>query len=262
MSFSWIDFSQEMFGLKTFIHCHFTELESWFVASNRPYCESPRVNPGSKLRFFHGCTLHQARGILRDGFTVGKHRLPSKDHPAGIYGTDHPGHALSRAHLDRGWSKCPEEEKSVLGGWDVPVAIEWLFRSDMVEHAGSLKTGQKYVLLYPYKSQVRVEDLDRDGHGTRIWIHVGQYSHFLELPSAWPRLLDGSCVVCRAPRYRPSVLYRCGDASPMTCARICAHELAAQHGWTRAKKTHQWICPSCTYHNATSMPFTEKYVQG
>ena len=101
--------------------------------------------------------------------------------------------------------------------------------------------------------------IDARNRPTWIWIHISMYNRFRELPSWWPRLQEGSAVVCRSRLRTPSDLYEAGKASPMTCARVCSVERLGAEGWRRAGGSKQWRCPACDELHARCKPCTDSY---
>ena len=123
-----------------------------------------------------------------------------------------------------------------------PVAFSWCFIPGTVKRHETLCNGAK---VYVHK-QVTGSRWDAVGRHTEIWIHAEIYERFRGLSLFWASLEAGDYIVCRAPRYRPDVLYNCGTkASRMTCARICHFSQRAAHGWLCAGKTKQYRCQVC-----------------
>ena len=100
---------------------------------------------------------------------------------------------------------------------------------------------------------------DARNRPTSIWIHIGMYNRFNELRAWWPKLQEGTAVVCRSRLKFPSDLYKAGDAAPMTCARVCSVEKLNAEGWQQAVASEQWRCPSCGELSAHCKPCTDSY---
>ena len=255
-----VQLSRDLVGDEAFTHWSSAENNKWLVGSNRPFVARPVIEPRDPgtVNLFHGTTLTQCQSIMRDGYTVGRHRAgDSVGHPSGIYGTDHPGHSFDRTHTDRGWTAGRE---TCLSGWDTPVALCWQVDRCELKRTGQLATGSVYVLRMPHRARITIPQLEavHSNGGTQIWIHQDLYARFLLLPALWPELVAGTKVVCRAPEKMPHVLYRCGNASPMTCGRTVARAAAEWTGWMKANGTKQWYCPQCRHnYYSQGMPCTE-----
>ena len=209
------------------------------------------------VNFFHGTTLGQCWDIFTSQYEVGRYRDGTRNHPSGVYGTDHPGHSYDRTRLKRGYSFSRGESACC---WDAPVALRWRIPRRNLKAVGLLATGS--VFCKRIKPRTRIDFLAQGPDWPwecQVWIHVRIYRRFRLLPNVWKHLEDGTFVVCRAPKRNPRVVFRSGDASPMTCARIELSSEATAVGWTVANDSRQWICPNCSRMYAQQKPCTESY---
>ena len=202
-------------------------------------------------KLYHATTLSQSRCILQEGFRVGLCHEGSISSPAGIWGCSHPGHSVDRAPLDRGYSFHAEDlDNGIVCGWDCPVVFAWDIEKD------ALKTHEKLPdcsFIWVHEQQCGTR-WDARGRPTSSWIPVSLYSRFLDIPSCWRELQEGTVIVCRARAKKPSDLYKAGNAAPMSCGRVCAFENLEAERWKKATKSRQWYCPTCGSFKAQSMP--------
>ena len=234
-------FPMEAFGVDDFEFGR--AAQGWVIFSNRDPKDVDKHAGGncySKLMLYHATTLQQCRKILTEGvFRVGLYHKSSKSSPAGIWGTTDPGHSVDRAPLSRGWScrNRNDEDRNILCGWDCPIVLAWsverrlLYKHKTLNDAASTRV---YCLTAPCNTRWDVR-----GRATEIWIHNELYRRFRDLPSVWKELQQGGVVACRSRQAKPYDLYRAGNASPMTCARICKVEELHEQGWIQVNKTKQ-----------------------
>ena len=205
-------------------------------------------------KLYHATTLSQCRLILQGGFKVGLHHAGTKSSPAGIWGCSHPGHSVDRAPLERGYSFDADEsvDRGIVCGWDCPVVLAWdIERASLEDHV--LLSDGTYVWVH---KQPCGTFWDARKRPTSIWIHISLYKRFVELPSWWRKLQEGTAVVCRSKKGTPSDLYKAGDASPMTCGRVCSFDRLQEENWTQANESKRWYCPSCGRLYAQNKPCT------
>ena len=213
----------------------------WQVFRNRP--EQLFSAPDNCKKLYHATTLSQCRLILDGGFQIGLHHEGTISSAPGIWGCSHPGHALNRACLDRGWSytaKAPADN-GVVCSWDCPVVFGWDFEEDSLQRHRTLSDGT-YVWVHkqPYGTIWNARQ-----RPTSIWLNFALFKRFHELPALWHHLERGTAIVCRSRWQSPRDLYRCGHASPMTCGRVCDVDELHEKQWKRAAASKQWFCPDC-----------------
>ena len=126
--------------------------------------------------------------------------------------------------------------------WDVPVAIRLLIPKDMVKFHVTLDRGCRVgVFTCAVDSML---NLKQDPE-VSVLVHRPCLERYMMLPSLWQSLQEGRHVACRALSEIPEVLFRAGDASPMACGRAVARDSHEFQTWHKARKSKQYICPSC-----------------
>jgi len=243
---AWESFAQELLGVQNFRW--FRQEGKWLIAMNRD--KALFADPQHDLfSHYHGTTLHQCRLILQDGFHVGKFHHGSKTAPAGIWGTNNPGHSFDRTPLRRGWSWGRESKVS---GWDCPVALRWMFHSDELTHRTPVGTGTKSVFRLP-----RGETFDVCSRPTEVWLNRDVYRRFRSIATHWDDLQFGRVVLCRARRKHPEDIWTAGCAAPMTCCRVVDTLSLDFSRWLKANGTRQYRCPTCDYNYNRGCPCTD-----
>ena len=242
--------SQGLFGVTDFRWSR--PIDNWIVFRNSPQQQLLAYNMRT---LYHATTLSQCRLMLQEGFRVGLYHAGSKSSAAGIWGCSCPGHSVDRAPLARGWSRGAENvaDKDIVCGWDCPVVLAWAIHKDALKTHSVLVDGTR-IWVHKQPGGTR---WDVRGRRTSIWIHRGLFKRFMELPSWWPKLQEGTAVACRSRCEKPTDLYKAGDAAPMTCARVCSFEKLEAEGWKKASGTGQWYCRSCGELYARCKPCTD-----
>ena len=250
------DFSQRAFGCPDFQWVVAQDTQDlqvghtcpWIVYCNRPQRHHRRHD---ERILYHATTLSQCNAICETHFDVGRYHGGSASSPCGIWGTSEPGHSFDRVPLKRGWS-CDSEREPSMCGWDCPVAFGWPFKKHQITGHKRLATGTVYAHKLPCGTEWNV--LERY---TEIWVHAGLWDRFRLLSDHWHSLVLKQSVACRSRMGCPQDLYTAGDASPMTCARVCeVSNLATQH-WRIANKTEQFRCNFCDFSSTSCRPCTD-----
>ena len=129
--------------------------DDWFIMNKKYPDEITCFDPATGLQFvdgmvklFHGTTLHQVHGILRDGFKSGLYHRGSQNHPCGVWGCTRPEVALVKAKPERGWSREANEDK--VSSWDCPVVLAIFVPKDELYvntryKCGTLKVCQRFM---------------------------------------------------------------------------------------------------------------------
>ena len=223
--------------------------DHWIVYCNRPQRHHRRHD---ERILYHATTLSQCHAICETHFDVGRYHAGSASSPCGIWGTSEPGHSVDRVPLKRGWS-CDREREPSMCGWDCPVAFGWLFKKHEITSHKQLATGTVYVHKLPCGTEWNV--LERY---TEIWVHAGLWDRFRLLSDHWHSLVLRQSVACRSRLGCPQDLYTAGDASPMTCARVCSVSNCATQHWHIANNSEQYRCNCCDLSSTSCRPCTDQ----
>ena len=243
---SWATFVHELFDVQ-----HFRWLRregNWLIVMKQDQALFADPQHDS-LDHYHGTTVHQCRLILQDGFHVGKFHHGSKTFPAGIWGTNNPGHSYDRTPLTRGWSWRRE---FAVSGWDCPVVFRWVFHRHELTHRVRVGTGMKSVFQLP-----RGETFDVCSRPMEIWLNMDVYCRFRSISTHWDDLRLGNFVICRARRCHPEDIWSAGNAAPMTCGRVVDTRSLEFNRWFKANGTRQYRCPTCDCNYQNGNPCTD-----
>jgi len=244
----WEAWATEILGVRGFRWFREAQDRKWLILMNR---EDTSALP-DHVAHFHGTTLHQCQLILRDGFFVGKYHRGSPSFPSGIWGTNMPGHAFDRTPLKRGWSFPQSGVEAKVSGWDCPVALRCMFHRDQLTRRKDVGLlGMKSVYQLPAGSVY-----DMVGRPLEVWIDRELFLRFRSVADEWDAVTRGRSVLCRARRRHPADVWNAGCAAPMTCCRVVDINSLEFQSWIRTNKTHQYVCPTCTFNYRRGSPCT------
>ena len=207
------------------------------------------LDPTTREKCYHGCSLSVARNMLKDGFVIG----PSLGLWFCCHGSGHGRHhAWDRAATSRG-----HKEHGQLCLWTLPVVVSFGMERSCVGKAGHPEVGKPPVPLKRLRynadgSPLKQGDIVDIHLSASVELHVNLlYYHNW---SRWdPSVLHLFHSVLPLPDTNSGALIMCAqaDRTPWmlannTCGRLCWREATRQQGWTRStNKPHYWFCTMC-----------------